>query len=115
MALPECRARHPGYDVGEAFKKVLGLGILGMVPGTSRQKAEIEAPDNSAQLAARKKDAELLIKSLPQISPPPAHHPMHGSDRVVLDRAHQASNMAGVRRVTTPPHDDPARHQGPRR
>jgi|UPI000173B162 hypothetical protein len=60
-----------------------------MVPGASRQKAEVEAPDNGAQPAARKRDAEFLIKPLPQISLPPAHHPMHGSDRAVLDPAHQ--------------------------
>lgn len=57
--------------------------------GASHQRAEVEAPDNGAQPAARKRGAEFLIKPLPQISLPPAYHPMHGSDRAVHDPAHQ--------------------------
>jgi hypothetical protein len=60
-----------------------------MTSGASRQKAEVEAPDNGAQPAARKRDAEFLMKPSPKISLPPAHYPMYGSDRALLDPAHQ--------------------------
>jgi len=56
-----------------------------MVSGASRQEAEIEAANDGAQPAARQGDAEFLVKPLPQISLPPAHHPMHGGDRAVLE------------------------------
>ena len=60
-----------------------------MVSGASRQEAEIEAADDGAQPIARKGDAEFLVKPLPKIGLPPAHHPMHGGDRAVLNPAHQ--------------------------
>lgn len=59
------------------------------MPGSRCQEAEVEAPDDSTQPAARKGDAELLVKPLPQIGLTPAHHPMHSSDRPVLHAAHQ--------------------------
>lgn len=100
-----CVDRLVGHLAGEGANQIVrgkvspeGLEcvlVLGVMLGPRRQARIAQALQKLAEATGVERDAPLVVDSPHQIHQPPAHDPMDGWDRSVLDQADDRRELLG--------------------